>query len=398
MTSLALLAYLCLYSACSSSQKNIAPADGQARFAQAEEAIARGDIRVGVRELVALRKSSGLAPSLRERTERQLIEVGYEEVEAYRDDPLALKRIFRSNYPERVRVRAGLFAADAYFRQDHPITAFEQLQWVDRTFPHHSERTLAGDILGRLGLHLIERKGRYSLIFSYSAKGTRALEYLVLRYPLDSRCDEAYFALSRFYEEDREIDYALERVEDLLVYHPGSPYAVAAQARLPYLRLLRLGRNDYDRSELAIAETEIQNWLQEHAGHELEPWVRELSRACAERLADNDITLARYYERIGSRDGQRLHARRALVTANRAALEGPAKVARALLDFGAEEGESLERGDDPGLPGDARIRRANALTDETPQASAAGGQTGAEQRQSPAEPNAPRNGTRGVQD
>ena len=263
--------------------------------------------------------------------EHTLVDTGLQEIEAARGDSRALRRIYDSDYPERVRVRAGLLSADALFQKDHPVDAFNMIQRVDRTYPHHPERALAGQILGRVGLHLIERKGRYALIFRYRTKGIRALEYLVLRYPLDSQCDEAYFALSQRYEKDREIDYALERIEDLLIYHPSSPYAVAAQARLPYLRLLRLERNDYDRGELQVALGEIQNWLRQHEDHELAGWVRELGTAAATRLAESDLSLARYYERIESEEGKKLHARRALATAMRANLDEQTRIAREML-------------------------------------------------------------------
>ncbi len=316
---------------CASSKRSISPEAGQESLVRAEEAIAQGDLSLGVKELVALRKRAGLSPSLREKAEHTLIDTGIQEIEVQRGNASALRRIYESDYPERVRARAGLLAADALFENDHPVDAFNLIQKLDRKFPHHPERALAGRILGKVGLHLIDRKGRYSLIFRYRAKGIRALEYLVLRYPLDSNCDEAYFALSQRYEKDKEIDYSLERIEDLLIYHPGSPYAIAAQARLPYLRLLRLDRNDYDRGELAVASGEIRNWLAQHEGHELEGWVRELGQACATRLAESDLSLAHYYERIGAEEGKRLHARRALAIAQRSNLEPQMSVARALL-------------------------------------------------------------------
>lgn len=324
--------WLCwLVVGCSTPRKPIAEVDAQALMAQADQAFALGDAQDGVRHLIALRKRDGLTPDLRERTERQLIETGYAQIEQLSGDSSGLDRIFRSDYPERVRVRAGILAAKALFEQDHPVSAFEQLKKVDRRFPHHSERAMAGDVLGQVGLHLIERKGRYSLFFRYRPKGTRALEYLVLHYPLDPRCDDAYYALSQYYESIGELDYALEQTEDLLIYHPSSPYAIAAQARLPYLRLLRLERNDYDRNELTIAAGEIRNWLSRHPGSELEGWVDELARVCATRLVESDLSLARYYERIDSLDGLQWHARRALALALDMQLERQAELARALL-------------------------------------------------------------------
>ena len=80
------------------------------------------------------------------------------------------------------------------------------------------------------------------------------------------------------------------------------------------------------------ARREISRWLRNHAGHELEGWVRELGLECDRRLFENDMSLSRYYARIGSAFGARLHADRALAQAEGAGLVAHAAEARAHID------------------------------------------------------------------
>lgn len=343
------LAALLLAPACAAPWGGAAAGDGPPaeRLARAEAQLASGSFSEGVGALVGLRREEDLPPDVRERAERSLVRAGLERIEAVRGDARELKALFGADLPRRVRARAGLLAAEALFEDDRPVAALEWIQRVDRKLPHHPERALAGEVLSRVGLHLIQRPGRYSLLFRYRTKGIKALEYLVLRYPLAPRCDEAYFLLSQTYETVGELDWALERIEDLLVYHPESPLAVAAKARLPYLRLRRLARDDYERRELVTAAAELDDWLARHAGHELAGWVRELRETCARRLAENDLALARYYDRIDSPAGRDLHARRALTTARAAELVAYEQEARALL------------GPESAVPGKRRARPAS---------------------------------------
>ena len=163
-----------------------------------------------------------------------------------------------------------------------------------------------------------------------------ALEYLVLNYPASPHCPEAYFELAQHYERDRDLDEAIARCEDLLVYHPGSRFAVGSEARLPYLRMLRLEEDSYDRRELMEARLEIERWLGLHEGHELEPWMRELRTQIYRRLANSDLIVAKHYSRIRSDFGARIHAERALTESEHRAARERAEQRRAEVSSAAQ--------------------------------------------------------------
>jgi len=301
---------------------------------QAEAEMASGDLERALDRLLAVREVEGLLPEVRARDEELIrrcadLTIAHYESEEYGSG--SFKRLYNLDLPLSLKARAGILAAEKLLEEGSRIKAYRQVKKVDAKLPTHPERALAGDIVASAGLSLARDERRYYLLFKYKTRGLDALEYLVLQYPYDPHCPEAYYELATVYEDRDKLDLAIERLADLLVYHPDSAYSTAAEARLPYLRLERLQRDDYDRKELEYAHRDVQRWLQKHPGHDLEPWVRELGQTCEARLTANDLYLARYYARLGSVFGTRLHAERALRTAEAARLDEAAAEARAIL-------------------------------------------------------------------
>jgi tetratricopeptide (TPR) repeat protein len=329
----ALLAAVLLAGACRSTRETD-PAVAAALLERAEETLAAGDAQGALDLLVDVRRSSGLDPDRRVREERLFDRAAEQRFAELADAPAAeLEELFDSELPDDLRARAGVTAAERLLSEDSRILAFRMIKKVDKALPSHRERVHAGDVVARAGLSLIRDPRRYKLLMHYSQRGVQALEYLVVRYPLDPHCPEAYFALSENYERGGDLDQAIERTEDLLVYHPRSPYAVAAAIRLPYLRLKRMDRDDYDRDELERARAEIEVWLDVYPGHELAEWAGELHDQACTRLTRSDLGLARYYRRVNQPFGVRLHAQRALDEALRLGLESEAATARELVGW-----------------------------------------------------------------
>jgi tetratricopeptide (TPR) repeat protein len=304
--------------------------------ARAHLDLAEADVRAGAyaRALERLSKVhalEGLEPDLRARGERLIDEAARNRFAELEAAPEELQELFLSELPARVRARAGLLAAERMLAAGERISAVRQVRKVDETLPGHPERVLAGDVLARSGLGLIHDTRRYGFLFRYRERGVQALEYLVVHYPLEARCAEALYALSETYERKGDHDLAIERTESLLLYHPASPYAVAAAARLPYLRLCRLTRDDYSRAELLRARAELVAWRERNPGHELSGWVDELHQECLARLVRNDLYLARLYQRRGTPAGVRLHAERARTLAFEVGLAAEEESARRLL-------------------------------------------------------------------
>jgi len=323
-----------LLGACRSPFGTIERANANEHLDLAERDLAAGDALRALERLEEIHALENLDPDLRRREERlvdaaaaahfEVLATGADPAEAYED-------LFRSELPARVRARAGVLAAEQLLREKSRIRAYRMIKKVDEALPTHPERVAAGDVVARAGLDLIRDERRYNLLFHYVPRGRQALEYLVLNYPLDPHTPEAYYELSRSYEEARELDLAVERTEDLLLYHPDCAYATAAAARLPYLRLLRLGRDDYDRSELLLAEGELAQWLTRHPEHELAGWASELRSEARLRLVRSDLSLARFYEKTAAPAGIRLHAERARALALEQGFERERLAAEALL-------------------------------------------------------------------
>lgn len=328
----ALAALLLPLAACRSPFGEIDRGNALGHLDAAEQDLSAGETERALDRLEEVHQVEGLDPDLRAR-EKRLIDQAAETrfAELAEGSPDDLEDLFDSDLPKDVRARAGVLAAERLFEEDRRIAAFRLVKKVDEELPGHPEKVRAGDVLARTGLSLIEDDGRYRLIFHYWPRGAQALEYLVIHYPLEPRCAEAYFALSERYEREGDLSQAIDRTEDLLLYHPTSSYAVAAGARLPYLRLLRLARDDYDRTELVRARAELGSWLARNPRHELAPWAEDLVRECEARIVRSDLYLATFYERTETPEGVRLHASRALALAREAGLTAEAEAAAGLL-------------------------------------------------------------------
>lgn len=301
--------------------------------------LAQGDMERGryeeaIERLAAVREIEGLVPEDRDRTEallRSSVETLLSERGGEGHDSGDLVDVYEMDLPPRLKARAGILAAEKRLEEGRRVSAYKLVRRVELDLPSHAERRAAGSVLARAGFSLAADPRRYNLIMRYRSRGIDALEFLVVTYPFDEHCAEAYWVLGRTYEERGNLDLAVARYEDLVIYHPETRWEAMGQARLPYVRMKRLHRDDYDRRELVRASQELDAWLARHAGHELEPWVREQQRICRTRLAVSDLSLARYYERIENPAAVRLHAERAVATAELAPDAGLAEEARALL-------------------------------------------------------------------
>ncbi len=310
--------------------------DVPAELARAEEERAAGEFAASVERLLRVRAIPDLEASLREQS-GDLLERSAEGLldrhESSGSDPDAFDELFEEEgLSAHLRARAGVLAAEGRLAEGSRVSAVKTIKKVDQVLPGHTVRIAAGALVARTGLSLIRDGGHYGIFFSYRGRGVNALEYLVLQYPLDSNCPAAYAALADHYEEVDDLDLAIERHEDLVLYHPLSPEAVISEARLPFLRLKRLERDDYDRHELLRARAELSRWIERHTGHELEGWVRDVAQGCDRRLTENDLILARYFHRIGSPLGARIHSERALRRAEEAGIADLVAQAKRVLE------------------------------------------------------------------
>jgi len=223
-----------------------------------------------------------------------------------------LKRIFKLEVPPRLRIEAGIAAAQAYLDDEERVKCFRQVRSVEDAFPMHHLRMQAGDLLLQTGLSLATDNSRWFLFFSPARdRALEVLDYMVLHYPFHPGCDLAYQALGELYEA-ADWDYrAIARYEDLVAYHPDSNLAPVAEARVPLLRLAQMDRSDYDRHEVLRAREEAASWLGRYPDHELAGEVGALVIDASRRLVENDLNVARFYLRVDEAYGARLHAERA---------------------------------------------------------------------------------------
>ena len=158
------------------------------------------------------------------------------------------------------------------------------------------------------------------------------LEYLVLNYPSNFNGEQAYLALAELYEQDDELEVALERYEDLLLYYRTSQFVPVAEARIPELRVKLLQGPQYDRSEILKAKRELIDWLARHPDNPLKGEVLETLGECRTLEIDSDLYIAKFYRRVNKSIGARVHADRALAVAIGIGDDKRAERARKILE------------------------------------------------------------------
>lgn len=303
-------------------------------LADIDSSLEAGDALDALDRLERVNRTANIEPADRVRADRQLdvaMEAAVSGLHQGVYDSADLSDIFGLELPTRARARAGVEAAFDLASRDHPVAAYKMARKVEFALPAHPERQRAGDLLQDVGFEMVERDDNYFWIFSYRQRGIEALEFLVSRYPFHPSCEEAYRKLSVAYERVDDLDRAIERLSDLLVYHPDTSFRGEAEARLATLRLKRIELDEYDRSELVRARDELAAWLDRFSDHPLREDVFDTLDDAHVRLAQSDMSLARYYARIDVARGVQLHATRAIDEAGRSRLERHAETVRTLV-------------------------------------------------------------------
>ena len=338
-----LLACLALCTACSSFNSPIdwnkprikGPEQVPAAIEQAQREVDEGNSERALERLQVAQEVRGLSAETRDQLStliEQVVEIRIEELGQEGEDPKQLAKMLDLSLPNQLAVAAGVQAARMYLADDKPFKAFKLLRKVEEKFPRHHGKVDAGAILADAGLQLADDPRSILGFFAKRDDGIQVLEYLVITYPSEPRCADAYFKLAQIYEEDRLWLLARQRHEDLRLWHPQSTHAIASEASIPRLRLRALKSPEYERRELLKARFELEEWLRSHAGHELERRVRIDYTDCLLRLIENDLSVARFYRRVDKIPGARLHGERALADARNAQLADAERRARALLD------------------------------------------------------------------
>jgi outer membrane protein assembly factor BamD (BamD/ComL family) len=307
--------------------------DVPAQIAAAREDFAAGRTAAALERLRKALLATGVNSDVRLELEREVERVASRRIEelsgssasssdpvasAGRGDPGELARMLELGLPAPLAATAGVRAAGLYLERGRPYKAWTTLRKTETKYPLHHESRAASAVLVQAGLKMAAEPDTFLGLFSDHDDGVAALEYLVVTYPSEPRCDEAYAELAQVYEDDGQWELAIERWNELIKWQRGSPLAVEAAARVPRARMAQIESPEYDRMQIERALAEFDFWLERHAGHALEPGVRADRAECMLRLAASDYQIARFYRRIDRPYGARWHARRALEQAQAA--------------------------------------------------------------------------------
>ena len=348
MTRLTALLLLALVAGCSSSdtKRRVSPrfsaAEVPAAIAESEADLDAGRYEAALERLRSAKNTPDL-PAEQRQAVQLVLERAAGEVITHSTNASDLQELTDIDIPRPLAVEAGIRAAHLLFEEGERMKAFRLLRKLDAKFPQHPRRMQAASLLYEVGKDLASDDGSYLLIFHYKNDAPQVLEYLVMNHPSAPEGDEALWLLSQLYEEANQLDLAIEKHQDLILWFLGSEYVVRSQAAIPRLRMAILHSPEYDRSQLLLARAELETWLAEHgstAQPELIAEVRRDRTDAIRRLADSDLDIARFYERVDSPKGATFHARRAFDLAREGADPVQIEEARELLQAVQTEGSN----------------------------------------------------------
>ena len=306
----------------------------------------QGDRTQAIDLLYAARGVRDLTVDERIRVETMLEQITERRIAELREAGVGAKEledITELGLPTPLAVLAGVISAQQRLDGGKPYKAYKVLADLETRFPLHPQRRAAGEIAVESGLQMTLEPKRFLGFFTLRDEGIEVLEWVVITYPNESRCDEAYFRLGELYASDRRFRLSVQRYEDLIAYHLGSPLSIEAQARVPRMRLAGLESPEYDRRELLRARVELERWLETHAGEPQEEQVRRDYGDCLRRLVLSDQGISRFYLRIGRPFGAQFHAQRSLDVARLTGDEGLVQSCEALLVRANELAERVAR-------------------------------------------------------
>ena len=303
-----------------------------------------------VKRLRSAREVPGLTSTTREQSQAAL-ELAAGRLIRLAEDPDPLVPLVDADLPRRLSVDAGVRGAELLYSEGERMRAFRIIRNVDLKFPQHHLRPEAGELLSRIGQDLAADDRRYAFFFRSKSLGIEVLEYFTLEYPSDPRGAAALQSLAGIYEERRRYGLAIHAHEDLLLWFSGDPGVVISEAAIPRLRLAVLGSPEHDRREMELARNECEQWLANYRGHPLTPQVESVRTDAIQRLADNDLIVAKFYQTVGGLEGAEYHARRALREARDGGDEAQIREAEQLLGEVAGSVDASVTGEGEGSEG-----------------------------------------------
>jgi outer membrane protein assembly factor BamD (BamD/ComL family) len=371
-----LLAALCLWlcAGCASIESVFEPSipDMPSKRASAEEVerqlgLAEAEFEAGrLREVsercLRLRQVRNLPSPLRERSE-VLLERATEARVAAATRARDLRSPSASRLPRRSRAIQTVGRSRLFLAEGRPYRAFTEIRDLEAAHPGHHLQNEAAETVYQAGLDLSQAKRAWIFLFSKRAQAPGVLDYLVLQHPSYPRCDHAYYLLASLHADDRDIELAIDRLSDLLLYHPNSPYSREAELLIPTLRLSDHLRIDHDYAGLVMSERELTAWLGRVASAEQGELAERARAALFEtrrRLVEADLEVAQFYRTVRRPEGTTIHAVRARQRAQLIDDAEAAERADALLAW-ADTGQG-----DAELPPEFRRTEAPATDKDAP--------------------------------
>lgn len=210
--------------------------------------------------------------------------------------------------PRRLRDRRDLAMAGALHATGESWKGYLRLEHFADDYPHSELRPAVVDLLWVIGKHLAESDHGFLFFWSDRRAGRTVLEHLITRHPDTPRLADSLRLLGDMAYEDQDYEMAQERFKDLLLRRPESEWRVYAQFRFAMSIAAGLQGPDYDLDQMGRATHELRDFLASNP--ESPALVSEAQQALARITgwqAERHLRIAKFYQRVGNRYGERLH-------------------------------------------------------------------------------------------
>lgn len=221
-------------------------------------------------------------------------------------------KYLEENYAEELdRERLSYLLGEAYFANAEWSRAYRQMSSHLENYSFTKHRTDIEKIIFQVALQWREATGFSfrSIFISNRSRAMDALNYLIDNAPHSTYTDKALRLIAEMQFQDREYNDAIATYERILQGYPNSVWCDLAQYQIGLAYLKRVNDHRMDRDGLIQAEARLREYLERRKEGSFRKDAEEAHKKAVEMLAESEMAIGAFYERIDKPAGAREHYR-----------------------------------------------------------------------------------------
>jgi outer membrane protein assembly factor BamD (BamD/ComL family) len=192
--------------------------------------------------------------------------------------------------------------------------AFKVLKEFVKEHPFSRQQSVAREIMFRLGESLLLSDGGFLFFTSDKDDGIAVMEFFYTQFPDENqRMPDVLHALGEEAFRREQWELCIQRYRALIqdFSEPRNEWIDLASFRAALCHYYQLKGSDYDQVALTLAWRELGGYLESKpANPEFQRTAKAAHQEVTRWLAEKELRIARFYERIDKPEGRRLHLMR----------------------------------------------------------------------------------------